>query len=176
MARLGGSMQKNNGFTLIELMVIIAILAIVASVAAPSFVGFLKAYKLNQAKEQVIQALKDGRSKAAANRAFVVVCPSKVKDGDVISKDKCLENANVSAADKQTFQDSNRVVIANLATGVEVSGDTYFVFGPTGTSLDSVSNKVPKAKKIVVCSESKTKEIEVTVLGNVNLKNSGVCS
>ena len=176
MARLGGSMQKNKGFTLIELMVVIAIIAIVAMVAAPSFIEFLKAYKLNQAKEQIYQALKEGRSKAAANRAFVIVCPSKVKDGDEISVDKCLANADVPTAGKQSFKDSNRVVIANLATGVKVSGDTYFVFGPTGTSLDSVSNKVPKAKKIVVCSEYKTKEIEVTVLGSVSLKNSGVCS
>ncbi|MDN5418428.1 MAG: prepilin-type N-terminal cleavage/methylation domain-containing protein, partial [Acinetobacter sp.] len=30
-------MQKNRGFTLIELMVTIAVLAIIASIAAPSF-------------------------------------------------------------------------------------------------------------------------------------------
>jgi len=39
---MGGAMQKNRGFTLIELMVTIAVLAIVASIAAPTFGDLLQ--------------------------------------------------------------------------------------------------------------------------------------
>ena len=169
-------MQKNNGFTLVELIVTVAVMVIVASVAAPSMIGLFKSHKLNLAKEQMIQALKEGRSKAAASRALVVVCPSKIKDGDSISIDKCLTNAGVaSTTDIDAFKNSNRVILANLASGITVSGDANFVFGPTGASLQNATNAVPKAKSIVICSDTKSKEIEVSLLGSVGLKSSGSC-
>lgn len=168
-------MQKEKGFTLIELMVTVAVMVIVASVAAPSMIGFFKTHKLNQAKEQMIQALKEGRSRAAATRALVIVCPSKIKDGDSISIDKCLTSAGVASSDSSVFKDSNRVILANLASGITVSGDANFVFGPTGASLQNASNAVPKAKSIVICSDTKSKEIEVSLLGSVGLKSSGSC-
>lgn len=168
-------MQRSKGFTLVELIVTVAVMVIVASVAAPSMISFFKTHKLNQAKEQMIQALKEGRSRAAATRALVIVCPSKIKDGDSISIDKCLTSAGVASSDSSVFKDSNRVILANLASGITVSGDANFVFGPTGASLQNASNAVPKAKSIVICSDTKSKEIEVSLLGSVGLKSSGSC-
>lgn len=167
-------MQKNNGFTLIELMVAIAVLAVVASIAAPSFSDMLKSYKLNQSTEQMMQALKEGRSRAAAARAMVVVCPSQESDAKKITVDACLTNAGGATA----YTDVSRVVLANMGSGITVKDDLYVVFSATGASLESTSNTVPKAKKIVICldSDKKTREISVTVLGSVSLNGKGTCA
>lgn len=173
-------MHKSRGFTLIELMVTIAVMAVVASIAAPSFSDMLKSYKLNQSTEQMMQALKEGRSRAAAARAMVVVCPSQESDEKKITVDQCLEKAEVKkAADIASYKDANRIILANMGDGVKVTGDLSVVFSATGASLDNASNEVPKspkAKKIVICSDKKTREIGVTFLGNVSLDNKGTCA
>jgi len=169
-------MHKSRGFTLIELMVTIAVMAVVASIAAPSFSDMLKSYKLNQSTEQMMQALKEGRSRAAAARAMVVICPNKNSTGQEITVDQCLTSVNVTGTAAAAYKDANRIILANMGDGVKVSDDLYVVFSATGVSLDSASNAAPKAKKIVICSDQKTREIGVTVLGGVSLNSKGTCA
>ncbi|WDE16297.1 prepilin-type N-terminal cleavage/methylation domain-containing protein [Acinetobacter schindleri] len=57
-------MQKEKGFTLIELMVTIAVLAIVAGMAAPSFSSMIEQYKLKKNTEELINVLKEARAKS----------------------------------------------------------------------------------------------------------------
>ncbi len=64
MARLGGSMQKNKGFTLIELMVTIAVMAIIAMMAAPSFIKLVRNYQLTTDTRDFIDLLAETRSEA----------------------------------------------------------------------------------------------------------------
>ena len=46
-------MIKNKGFTLLELMIVIAILGVVASVAMPAYTGYLKTARMTEAKNNV---------------------------------------------------------------------------------------------------------------------------
>ena len=57
---MGGVMQKNRGFTLIELMVTIAVLAIVASIAAPSFSENITRQNLDNSAREILFALNEG--------------------------------------------------------------------------------------------------------------------
>lgn len=43
-------MRKNKGFTLIELMIVVAIIAILAAIAVPNFMNFLAKTKRSEAK------------------------------------------------------------------------------------------------------------------------------
>lgn len=61
---LGESMQKNKGFTLIELMVTIAVLAIVASIATPSMNDFRKNQQLKEQENKIKLALTEARTEA----------------------------------------------------------------------------------------------------------------
>ena len=51
----GYQMVKNQGFTLSELMIVIAVLAILAAIAVPSFSAFSKKGHLNKAKAALME-------------------------------------------------------------------------------------------------------------------------
>ena len=87
---MGGAMQKNRGFTLIELMVTIAVLAIVASIAAPSFSENITRQNLDNSAREILFALNEGRSRAIALRSTVVVCPNKDNAGTQITAKQCV--------------------------------------------------------------------------------------
>lgn len=66
-------MQKNKGFTLIELMVTIAVLAIIAGIAAPSFGNMMTQQNLKKSTNELIGVLQQARSKAVLERRNVEV-------------------------------------------------------------------------------------------------------
>jgi len=56
--------KRESGFTLIEMMVVIAVLAIIASIAIPAFMTLLPGMRLNGAARQVMGDLMAARMKA----------------------------------------------------------------------------------------------------------------
>ncbi len=56
--------QTSKGFTLIELMVVIAVIAILVAVATPSYLALMDNYRLRQASEDVISLVSNSRSGA----------------------------------------------------------------------------------------------------------------
>lgn len=64
---------KNSGFTLMELMIVIAIIAILAGVAIPNFIGFLPGQRLASGAQDILQGLQKSRSKAIMTNRPVVV-------------------------------------------------------------------------------------------------------
>jgi type IV fimbrial biogenesis protein FimT len=64
-------MNSNKGFTLLELMVVIAIVAIMISIATPSFRAQIEASRLRADTDNVVTALQFARSEAVTRRADV---------------------------------------------------------------------------------------------------------
>lgn len=64
---------RKNGFTLMELMIVIAIVAILSSVAIPNFIGWLPERRLDLAAQDILQGLQKSRSKAIMTNRQVVV-------------------------------------------------------------------------------------------------------
>jgi len=67
-------MNKQEGFTLIELMITIAILAIVLSIAIPSFNNMLLNNRISTTAHEVHAAMQIARSEAVQRKKTITVC------------------------------------------------------------------------------------------------------
>lgn len=71
---VGASSRK--GFTLIELMVVVAVMAVLMSLAAPAMTSMLDAAKMSSLSNQLLSSLQFTRSEAIKRSGRVVMCKS----------------------------------------------------------------------------------------------------
>ena len=87
-------MQKNRGFTLIEMMVTIVILAIIATMAVPSFGKMIARKKFDSTTRNLALLLGEARGQAIVLRKNITIklsCPTET-DGSGNSKVVCPPN------------------------------------------------------------------------------------
>ncbi len=68
--------QKNNGFTLLELMITLAIVGIIATVALPSMSSLMKNNQLTTSINSLLSHLQYARSEALLRHKQIIVCSS----------------------------------------------------------------------------------------------------
>lgn len=60
--------KNNKGFTIVELMTIIAVLGIIGSIAIPAFRDYIPRMRLRRARDEVLATLRFARIKALSER------------------------------------------------------------------------------------------------------------
>ena len=68
--------QRNQGFTLIELMVVVGVVAIIASVAVPGLQAFVANNRQAGAGYELLSSLYFARDEAVTRNVQVAICPS----------------------------------------------------------------------------------------------------
>ncbi len=87
-------MKKNSGFTLIELVVVMAILAILAGVAVPAYSGYIK--KANEAADQQkIEAVETAMASALAMEGYDKIAASTYFDVAINDKTVTVTGDNL---------------------------------------------------------------------------------
>lgn len=158
MARLGGSMQKNNGFTLIELIVTIAVMAIIATLAAPSFGNLLLKQNLNRSTQDLVATLNAARSTAVLERREVTVDLSKT-------------DQTADTAETRYWLPKGEAVLKS-------GSPTSITFQLSGAVKDHAANI--DTKPFVICdgnsepTKVKSKAINVSLMGTINI-DEGTC-
>ncbi|OTG80692.1 pilus assembly FimT family protein [Acinetobacter sp. ANC 4648] len=165
-------MQKNKGFTLIELMVTIAVLAIIATMAAPSFNRLILSQKLNSNTRTLVGAFNLAKSQASVMKRTVAVCPRKIVTTEDDAKKDCATAAIAGYAAmtdlEKTDVRENRVILMVIDPKVTLqSGSaTQIVFSEVGSSGAQQS--------MSLCAGKELRTITILQLGNVT-QTTGTC-
>lgn len=107
-ACMGTGRGRSRGFTIIELMMVIAILAVLSSVAAPSFREMIVASRVRSAASDLYEAVLLARSEAIKRNASIDIVPDAggwaagwsvrvQSDATVMSTHDALTGVTVSA-------------------------------------------------------------------------------
>ncbi|GFL87789.1 prepilin-type N-terminal cleavage/methylation domain-containing protein [Neisseria gonorrhoeae] len=80
--------RKQQGFTLTELLIVIAIAAIMATIALPNMSGWIASRRIASHAEQVANLLRFSRGEAVRLNLPVYICPTQVKK-DVTGNNRC---------------------------------------------------------------------------------------
>jgi type IV fimbrial biogenesis protein FimT len=68
--------SNTHGFTLIEVVTVVAIVGILSMIVIPNFIGWLPRYRLNMAAQDVLSGMIKARTKAVKDNTWVVFGPN----------------------------------------------------------------------------------------------------
>jgi len=158
-------MNKQRGFTLVELIMGLAIVAIVLTLGVPSFGDLIRNNRLTTQVNQVVSALALARSEAIKRAALIDVSSAS---GGANWKDGWTVELSVGGADIRVFeaQKGNHSLVAD-------GGESTFSYDPQGfLSTSCVGNCT-----ISVCNASGEtgRQLSIAPSGHVSVNGSYVC-
>lgn len=146
-------MKKNSGFTLMELMTVIAIIGIASAIAVPNMISWRSNHQLNGTAREMKSLINGARLAAIKNNAFVSV----------------TYNAGTGAVETSFINRATgvlRTTSTQLKTGIRISASTFtgapdkgFRFNSRGLPVNLADNSFAAGK--VTLSNSKGDSLEV---------------
>ena len=129
-----GMRYTHRGFTLLELLIVMAIMAIVATLAAPSFTGVLERQRVRTVADTLRSSIDLARSEAVKRNTLITV--SRIGDdwnkgwqvmagAEVVYTAPAQPSASITASHNSVqFSGNGRSNVAASFSVVPVSGDT----------------------------------------------------
>jgi len=137
-------MNRQPGFTLIELIVTVAVAAILLTVGIPSFQQTMRKNRAVAHMNETISALNLARSEAAKRGVRVSLCPST--DQATCTDGTNWNNGWIVFTDTST-NDSTATVGTVLRVGESLSGSPTFT-GPTSVRYQSTGGILPEGTSV----------------------------
>lgn len=163
-------MRKDSGFTLIELMVVIAIAAILAGIAIPMFINWLPKYKLNSAANDILSLIQNARLRAIKENTRVVILFDPESDGVLDGDYIAFVDDMAGGASEWSREPATEPVIASgeVPTGVTVTDTQFsghrFRFNSRGLLMD-VNKSI-----FLENTHNMTRKIQIYVSGNARIE------
>lgn len=169
--------DRPAGFSLIELMVVLAIAAILLGIGVPSFRDFIQSQKITAAVNDFFASINLARSEAIQRGARVDVVPVD-PDGDWAKGWVVFIDANNNQrpdADEQVIF-VHDPVLAEIAITASMMGSAvqYIAYTGTGRTRTNASSQVPQAGNITFKLNDQTRKIIINFLGRPRVCNPGI--
>lgn len=155
--------RRSSGFTVVELMIVIAIVGILAAMAVPMFEGYIARTQVNDQISALASDIRLARSEAIKRNVQVTLCPSDDADSDAPTCAAAADGALGWAAGWIAYagavaptddSDADRIVVRRPAFessgGIMPAQAGYTItFFPNGTSIGGAGSFTfrPKGKE-----------------------------
>jgi len=150
-----GNSKNHCGFTLMELILVVAVMGIMAAIAIPAFMGFLPGMRLNGAARQVMGDLMDARMAAVKNNnEFKIFFLNN-------HQYKILDDKNGNGVDDDGTGTSRTMDIQDNYSDVTLTDTGDPVFSPKGTATT--------LSTITLQNSSGSKSVSISIAGRVKI-------
>jgi len=157
-------MQKNSGFTLFEILTVIAIIGIMAAIAVPNMIGWRSDANFRGTVQNLKGDLNSAKMMAVRENAFVVV------NFFANRYEVFVDNGSGANAENWT-RDSDERRLANrvLPTGITIDlGATDFTGDRTRFNRRGLPQNL--GTLVVVASSGDQRQIQLNRLGRINIQ------
>ena len=165
-------MRDKSGFTLVEMMVVIAVLGVLTAIAIPNYIAWLPKFRANSAARQLFTDLQYARMRAISENNYYVIAfdtgansysiydddesdfidvgvesGELVKTVNINDQHPGIEFGRIGGSDVTFSGTPKRVIFAPTGRTKSANGTAYFI--PT---RDLSDNRTDRQRKITVIS------------------------
>jgi prepilin-type N-terminal cleavage/methylation domain-containing protein len=115
-------MKKNAGFTLVELMVVVAIIAVLIAVAIPGYIAYIPNYRLRGAAQELQGDIQMAKLQALKNGTIVSIRVNVATDFYEMFFDNGV-GANTGNGTRDGDEESIKSV--TMLNGIDITGTTF---------------------------------------------------
>ena len=177
-------LASERGFSLVELMLVVAIAATIAGIAVPALGDVSDSIKLNEATRMVERELQDARIKAVSNNTRIRMrtnCPAAgfIRIVEVMgtaadtAADRCLQTVYPFPPDQDLMTRPNSDGPVRVLTNAATVGTEAIQFAPDGTAMQvvaGVAQAIAVPVTITVTRKGNSRSVTINGLGKVQLQ------
>ena len=175
--------QANAGFTMVEMIVVIAIVGILAAIAAPSWLALLTRQRVNAAQAEALAVLRQAQANSKREKREWQTCfrddGTKVMWSVTSATDKC-NTVPTASWNNLVGENSDTIAIDTTNTNLPDAPSGYYrvIFQYKGLVSDGASTRITFRSRVGSATDNSSKRcVRVeTLLGAMSTAQNNECN